>query len=146
MESENDIIRDRAKFLAKGSKPSELPGIVILVMYDLRLPLGGRGFTYLKEVFPVACREPAEIVLKDIFNEVGGRHNPVIGYDQMYDAIHVAVVAAWNSGHRDKWKYYFPSHVIEGEEAPTNLEFISAIVYFLEMWRNGCKEGDYARQ
>ena len=67
MESENDIIRDRAKFLAKGSKPSELPCIALLILFDLRLPLNYLGFAYLKQILPIASKEPTEIVLKEIY-------------------------------------------------------------------------------
>lgn len=146
MESENDIIRDRAKFLAKGSKPSELPCIALLILFDLRLPLNYLGFAYLKQILPIASKEPTEIVLKEIYQEVGNRYNPEVGYATMDGAVHDVIVKGWENGNREKWQYYFPSHVIEGPEPPCNSEFISGIAYFLEMWLKYSKEGEYAKQ
>lgn len=143
MESNNDAILERAKFLAKSTDRDEIQGMTLLIMYDLGVPLNYSGFGYLKYAIPVAFRSPSQIVAKEIYLAVAEYYTPRVELSTMESAIRDAIDKAWEDRHNNKWHYYFPHHILQRSKAPSNVEFIAAIVYFLEMWQGCCKEGAY---
>lgn len=146
MESKNDAIWKRAKFLAKNFSKDELQSVTLLIMYDLELPLNYSGFGYLKNAIPVAFRRPSQIIAKEIYLAVSGLYTPEVDVSSIESAIRDTIEKAWKDRGGGKWKFYFPYHMIQKEKPPSNVEFIAGIVYFLEMWQGCCKEGDYARE
>lgn len=144
MESKNDAVWRRAKFLAQHSDKNEIQSMTLLIMYDLGIPLNCSGFDYLKNVVPIALKRPSQIVLKELFLEVGEQYVPAVGYSTMDSAIHDVVEKAWKYGRRNRWMYYFPDYLVQNEDPPSNTEFIAGMAYFLEMWQGCCKEGEYA--
>lgn len=146
MQSKNDAIWRRAKFLAQRSDREEIQSITLLIMYDLEMPLNCSGFDYLKNVIPVAVKKPSQIVVKELFQEVGEQYSPKVEYYSMDRAIHDVIEKAWVNNRRNRWKCYFPDYILENDKAPTNAEFIAGLTYFLEMWQNCCKEGHYAKK
>lgn len=144
MGSRNDAIWKRAKFLAKNFSRDELQSMTLLILYDLGMPLNYSGFGYLKDAIPVAFESPSQIVAKEIYLSVAERYVPRVDPSTVESAIRDTVERAWEDRHNSKWRYYFPDHMLQRSKAPSNVEFIAAIVYFLEMWQGCCKEGVYA--
>jgi len=144
LEASNDAIFERAKFLARHSDRDDLRSIVLLVMYDLGLPLHYTGFDYMKNLLPIALRDPSQIVIKELFLKVGILYIPPVGYFLMEKSIRSMILKAWSDKQMEKWRCYFPEYMLQGRKPPSNLEFIAALVYFLEMWQGCCKEEAYA--
>lgn len=145
MESPNDAIHERARFLARHSDAHEVLNITLLMMFDMEIPLKMSGFDYLKKSVVIAFQRPSQIVLKEIFQEVGKQYDPEANYDAIDTGIRDAVKKAWENRHMDRWNYYFPEHILLEDKPPCNLELISGMVYFLEMWQSCCrKEVSYA--
>lgn len=145
MESKNDAIWQRAKFLANHSEPGEFQSITLLILYDLGIPVRYSGFRYLKQVIPLAFQKPSQIFVKELLEEVGACYSPKVEYAAMETAIREAIRAAWRNRTDKKWKCYFPDQILQKRKQPSNGEFIAALVYFLEMWQGCCKEGSYER-
>lgn len=145
MHSNNDAIWRRAKFLARHADRNEIQSVTLLILYDLEMPLNYSGFDYLKNVIPMAVNRPSQIVIKELFQEVGGQYTPYVEYGTMDRAIHDVITRAWEHSQRSRWNRYFPDYMLDHEKPPTNAEFIAAITYFLEMWQDCCKEGSYAK-
>mgnify|MGYP003321416099 CR=1 FL=1 len=145
MESPNDAIRERARFLARHSEGYEVHNITLLMLYDMEVPLNYSGFQYLKNAVLIAYRSPSQISLKEVFQEVGKLYFPEVGYDTIDSGIRDAIKKAWNSRYNDRWNYYFPEHILLEKNPPCNSDIISGMVYFLEMWHDSCrKEVKYA--
>lgn len=144
MLSENDIIWKRAQFLAQRSQITELRSMTLLIMYDLAMPLNCAGFDYIKNVVPLALIRPSQIVLKELFLEVGAHYDPKVGYSIMDTAVRDVIRMSWNGVRRERWNYYFPSYMLQRNKPPSNAEFIAGMVYFLEMWQGCCKEVNHA--
>ena len=145
MESENDPIMIRAKFLAKHLNKHNIQSVTLMIMYDLRVPLNYAGFDYLVMAIPEALRCSSQIVAGEVYDAVGNRCVPRVECRNMEAAIRDAIKAAWKKKLDDRWCRYFPDYIIERRKAPSNLEFLSAIVHFIKMWQDCCvKEADYA--
>ena len=145
MESPNDVIWERARFLAKHTDGHEVQNITQLMMYDMEVPLNYSGFRYLKLSVLVASRNPSQIVLKEIYQEVGSLYIPEVDSETIDTGIRDAIRKAWSNRHNDRWSFYFPDHILQEEEPPCNSDIISGMVYFLEMWQGCCrKEVSYA--
>lgn len=50
---------------------------------------------------------------------------------------------AWQNRNTKVWGYYFPQYSGKKMSKPTNMEFISEIARFLELWRGCCEEVEY---
>lgn len=145
MENANDPIFARAQFLADSLQRNRVHSVTLMILYDLRIPLNSHGFGYLKEAIPVALQNPSQIVASEIYTAVGEDAFPGTSNQNMDAAIRDAIRKAWKARSDDRWGKYLPDYILERKKPPSNLEFISAIVYFLEMWQD-CyeKEYDYA--
>lgn len=145
MESANDPIFQRAQLLADSLDRHKIVSVTLIILYDLRIPLDSHGFGYLKQAIPIAHQNPSQIVASEIYTKVGENYSPEVSNQNMDAAIRDAIRKAWKSRMDDHWSRYLPDYIVEQRKPPSNLEFISAIVYFLEMWQD-CyeKEADYA--
>ena len=141
-----DPIQEHAEILVDNMKTPNVPNMVLLILYDLRFPINRAGFRYLKDIIPVAFQNPSNIVESELYDKVGGQYTPKVSRSNMDSAVGDVVQKAWDAGTYSMWRKYFPEYIAERETAPTNLEFISGIVFFLHFWLN-CyeKEADYER-
>lgn len=146
MENTNDAIQERASFLAGHLNKQSIRSITLIILYDLRIPLNYDGFGYLKHAIPFAFQNPSQIVASEIYEKVGKLYSPSVHSSNMDTAIRDAIKKAWKSRMDEKWSLYLPEYILERKKQPSNLEFISAIVYFLELWQD-CyeKEVSYER-
>ena len=146
MEDAKDPIQVHAEFLAENMRIPNVPNMVLLILYDLRVPVNCAGFRYLKDAIPAALHHPSYIVESELFTDVGSRYIPRVTWRNMDASVHEAVEKAWREHSYDMWRKYMPEYIMERKKTPTNLEFIACLVYFLEYWQN-CyeKEAGYGK-
>lgn len=136
MDGAKDPIQAHAEFLADSTRVPNVPNMVLLILYDLRVPIHCAGFRYLKDVIPVALHNPSYIVETELFSEVGSRYIPRVSVKSINNSVHEVVHKAWCERTYDRWRKYMPEYILERQKTPSNMEFIACIVYFLEFWQN----------
>ena len=141
MNCTNDPIIIRAKFMAQHLNVRNVRGATLLILYDLRVPVHYMGFDYLLIGIPSALESTSQIVANEIYEYVGSQYIPKVVTQNMEGAIRDAIKAAWKNRTDENWNYYFPDYMVCRRKQPSNLEFISAIVYFLKLWQDCCTEG-----
>jgi len=145
MDGANDPIMIRAKFLAKHLNRNNIRSVTLIILYDLRVPLNYDGFHYLTMAIPEAFGTSSQIVAGELYDTVGSRCVPKVDCRNMEAAIRDAIKAAWKLRLDDRWGCYFPDYIVQRRKAPSNVEFLSAIVYFMRLWQDCCeKEADHA--
>ena len=140
-----DPIFARAEFLASNMKRQNVQSVILLILYDLRIPVNCDGFGYLKHAIYIASQINSQIVEAEILEAVGNLYTPKVGFRNMDTAIHTAIQKAWKTRLDDRWKRYLPEYLAERRKPPSNLEFICAIVYFLELWQD-CYEKEASHE
>ena len=133
----------RAEFLAENLKRQNIQSVILLILYDLRIPVNCDGFAYLRYAILIASQCRTQIVEAEIFEAVGKLYSPKVSFRSMDTAIHAAITKAWKTRMDGRWERYLPEYLMERQKAPSNLEFICAIVYFLEFWQD-CYEKEAA--
>lgn len=135
MGSPHDLIIDRADFFAENLKKDRIRSVVKIILYDLDFPITCEGFDFLEIMIPMACEMPAPINLQELY-----RNAVRNGYGHSEAAVAVAVQEAikmaWKCRNGGRWYLYFPDYVIRRKKAPSNKEFIKAIVFFIGMWQD----------
>ena len=145
MNCANEPIITRAEFMARHLNKHNIRSATLLVLYDLRIPINYDGFDYLLNAIPEAFACETQIVAGEIYDIVGSQYTPKVESRNMDSAIRDAIKAAWKNKAEANWNCYFPEYIINRKKPPSNLEFIVAIVYFLELWQDCCpKEASYA--
>ena len=136
MESGNVAIKVRASFLAKHLQKHNVLSATTIILYDLRFPVNYDGFRYLKIAIPHALQNPSQMVASEIYDAVSEQYSPKAAAQNVGVAIHEIIDRAWQSQADDRWSWYLPDYLMERQKSPSNLEFISAIVNFLELWQD----------
>lgn len=145
MEDANVVIANRACFLARHLSNSGLRSITLVILYDLGMPLNCYGFDYLKAAIAVAYSNHTQIVVKEIYDAVRLQYDAQTDVTSVEQAIRSLIGKAWQCRREYRWEWYFPASVTGKRTPPSNLEFISGIVYFLEMWHECNEEAGYER-
>ena len=142
MGSPHDLISYRADFFAENLKKNRIRSVTKIILYDLEFPISCEGFDFLEMIIPMAYNEPAPINLQELYRSVAricpGYHETAIGV-----AVQESIDKAWRRRYGGRWNFYFPDYVIRRKKAPSNKEFIKAMVYFIDMWQDSYeKEAD----
>ncbi len=137
-----DPIQKHAEFLANNISVPNVSNVVLLILYDLSIPVNCVGFRYLKDVLPNTLQNTSHIVESELFDSVGSRYVPAVSTQNMASAVHNVLQKAWSMHTYSRWRKYVPEYIMERSNAPSNLEFISCIAYFLEFWLNCYEKGD----
>lgn len=145
MSSGKDPIQIQAERMAETMRTPNVPNAVLLILYDLRIPVNSAGFRFLKDLLPAALETPSYIVETELFAVVGGRYIPRVAIKSMDKAVHTVLRKAWRSREIEVWRKYIPEYIMERGQEPTNMEFISCIVYFLEFWQNCYEEAGHEK-
>lgn len=127
-------------FYSKYLNNFDLQSVTVAVLIELGVATKRNGFDYLKKAVMLLYEEPVSQVTKDIYPAVGACYSPAVGKLQVEQAIRSAINEAWKNRDEDVWAYYFP----QGKK-PSNAEFISGIVRFLELLRGCRKEAAYEK-
>ena len=135
MHSPHNVIEDRAGFFAGHMKKNRIRSVTKVILYDLDIPINCEGFDFLEIMIPKAYQMPVPINLQELFCDIVREH-PEYSVKTIDNAIQKSIDKAWSNRFGGRWNLYFPEYILRREEAPTNKEFIKAIVFFMNMWQD----------
>lgn len=136
MESANDPILIRAIYMRH--MPT-IPSVMRFILYDLQIPMTSEGFDYVVKLVQLAVSHGCtHIVASELYDEVCSQYDPPLAPKSIEIAIRTAIKVAWKIRKEQKWRYYFPEYILCRPKPPTNLEFLTAIVYFVYLWQDCC--------
>lgn len=137
MGSPHDMIADRADFFAEHMAQDNIVCAILLVLYDLQMPVNCIGFDYLEIMIPYAFHNRVMIDTNGLYESVC-RQYPRADYNSVENAVTRAIQKAWKTRNGGRWHLYFPEYVLQRKKPPTNTEFIKSIMYFMDMWQDRC--------
>lgn len=127
-------------FIATHLKNSDLRSRVVAILLELNIPAHRDGYTYLIQVIIMSYENPLRTVSNDIFMEVGEKCTPKVGTKQIETAIHMVIVEGWRNRDEIIWRDCFMQQHLWKKSCPSNTEFISGVVSFLELLQGYRKE------
>lgn len=137
MDSANDPILNRAIYLAQ--RKCSVQSVMMLILYDLRAPINYTGFEYLIKAVQIAVnRGCTHIVAAELYEAVCAMCDSGVDARSVEAAIRAVIRNAWKMRMDGMWNLYFPEYIVNRRKPPTNLEFITAIVYFVYLWQDCC--------
>lgn len=131
---------EHAQFLARHFGKDKLQYAIGAVLFELKIPVKGAAFDYLKNAVIVSLGDPLIPMMKGLYPTVGMMYNPPIGYKLIEQSIRSAIITAWNERDDKVWGYYFQSDRNGNFKKPTNAEFIRGVMRFLILWQGCCGE------
>ena len=135
-----------AMVLARHLNVCGLRYAAMAVLLELSVPTKGAGIDYLQNAILMAYSDPVQTFSNGIYQAVGQLYTPRAGEQQVEESIRRVIAEAWRNRDEQVWKFYFPEEADGHVARPSNAEFISRIVRFLELWEGCCKEVRYARK
>lgn len=119
------------------------PEVVMLaVLLDMGVPGDRVGLDPLINSIVMRHEEPAAMLTKVIYPEVGKISRPRTNGRAVESAITHLLDDAWEHRDEEKWGFYFPVLKDGTIKRPTNGEFISQMACFLDLWQ-ACKEDSF---
>ena len=113
--------------------------MTVAILIHLGLSTRRIGFEYLIRTILLFYEDPARAHTQELYCAVAERLGPGVDGRQVEAAIRAVIAEAWEHKYVKVWKAYFPPYPGQKLKKPTNMEFISRISYFLELW-DGCRE------
>lgn len=132
-------------FLTRRFRGNDLESAILAILLELGFSTQSDGFHYLRTGIMLKYSSPNQRIIKMLYPAIGRCYEPVVGANQVEQAIRSAISAAWDIRDEDTWNCFFPS-VGREEKKPSNGEFISRIACILELWHSCCKEVCYATE
>lgn len=132
-----DTLR-HVQFLNRHLNTLDLQCMVIVVLLELGVATKLDGFDYIMRGIILLCDDPALLITKGVYPEIGKCYEPRIGSQQVERSIRTAISDAWSQRNSKVWGYYFTD-----PKKPTNAEFITRIARILELWRCCQREASY---
>ena len=131
-----------ALFMAQHLSKGDLKDGLVYILYELDVPSHQIGYHYVKTAILLFYSDPIRMFLKGIYQAVIEKVNPTATYEQLEQAMRSVIGQAYKQRDPQIWRYYFqPKN--NRDKRPTNQEFISRIVNFMELWQACCKEVSY---
>ncbi len=131
---------EHAQFLARHFGRDKLQCAVGAILFELKIPVKGATFDYLKNAIIISIENPVMPLLKGLYPTIGMMYNPVVGSKQIETAIRNAIKVAWKVRDDRVWSFYFQPDRNGEFKRPTNAEFIRAVMRFVILWQGCCKE------
>lgn len=138
---ENTLLH--AMFLARHLSKCDPQYVIVVILLELGLPAHRIGYQYIKEAILLFYEEPAHLLMNGIYQAVGENIDPTAGEKQIEQAMRSVIDQAWRNRDSQVWKLYFSPDELGRIKRPSNLEFVSRIACFLELWQGCCKEVSY---
>lgn len=132
-----------ALFLARHLSGADLQDGLVYILYELDMPAHNIGYHYIRNAILLFYRDPVHMLLQGIYQTVIEKVNPVASYDQIEQSMRKVIGLAYKNRDPQVWNLYFHSTGIRPSKRPSNLEFISNISSFMELWQACCKEVSY---
>ena len=133
----NDAIRYVLKSM-RHIRKGDLPSAILVILIELGFCPQSDGFGYLRKGIYQKCMDPDQR-LAELYSRIGKMYTPQMGSLQVEQAIRSAIGAAWESGSRETWAFFFPKNRDGNWKKPSNGEFISRLACMLELW-SSCRE------
>jgi two-component system response regulator (stage 0 sporulation protein A) len=132
-----------ALFLARHLSGADLQDGLVYILYELDMPAHNIGYHYIRNAILLFYRDPVHMLLQGIYQTVIEKVKPVASYDQIEQSMRKVIGLAYKNRDPQVWNLYFHSTGIRPSKRPSNLEFISNISSFMELWQACCKEVSY---
>lgn len=136
MSGTNEEIYKRAREMARTLDKHSVSSAAKLVLMDLGFPVHLDGFSYLRLTIPLAFQTPSQIVVSELFDKIGPTYVPSVERKTIISAVEIAIKSAWKSRDTEIWRMYFPRYMMLRRKAPSILEVVTMLVYFLELWQD----------
>ena len=140
-----DTLR-HVQFLNRRLNTLDIQCMTIVILLELGVATKRDGFDYMKQGILLMCDDPALLITKGVYPEIGKCYGPPVGSQQIEQSIRSAINDAWTQRNSRVWGYYFPDVTGNKPKKPTNAEFITRIARVLELWQCCQKEASYERK
>ena len=137
-----DTLR-HVQFLNRHLNTVDLQCMIIVFLLELGIATKRDGFDYMNQGILLMCDDPALLITKGVYPEIGKCYTPPVGSQQIEHSIRSAINDAWTQRNSRVWGYYFPDSTGSKPKKPTNAEFITRIARILELWQRCQKEVSY---
>ena len=135
-------VLDHLELLEEHFSVCELPGKIVAILLELGIPTNYIGFEYLKQAILLFCLNSSDVMFKGVYASLIEYYGIHITEKQIAQAMHSAIQVAWENKNKAPWIRYFSQGKGVNMKKPGNIEFISRIARFVELWHDsGKKEG-----
>ena len=132
-----------AIFLAQHLRRGDLKDVLVYILSELRLPNHLIGYYYVHSGILIFCKDPVRTLLAGIYQAINESIDPAVSYHQMESAMRNVIDKAYDNCDPQVWNFYFLPKKNRRAKRPSNLEFITEIARFMELWQGCCKEASY---
>ena len=140
MKSTIEETLQHVQFLNRHLNTCSLECMIVVVLLELGISTKRAGFDYIKKGILLMCDDPAALITKGVYPEIGKSYTPSVSDLQVEQSIRSAISDAWNQRNPRVWGYYFHNTAGDKPKKPTNAELISKIARVLELWQCCQKE------
>lgn len=137
-----DTLR-HVQFLNRHLNTLDIRCMTTVVLLELGISTKRDGFDYIKNGIILLCEDPALLITKGVYPEIGKCYDPPVSNMQVEQSIRSAITDAWSQRNSRVWGYYFPDAVSRNPQKPTNAELMTRIARILELWQGCQKEVSY---
>lgn len=137
-----DTLR-HVQFLNRHLNTFDLQCMTVVVLLELGISTKRDGFDYMKNGIILLCEDPALLITKGVYPEIGKCYDPPVSNMQVEQSIRSAITDAWSQRNKRVWGYYFPGSTGSKPKKPTNAELMTRIARILELWQGCQKEVSY---
>ena len=128
-----------ALFLAQHLSKGDLKDGLVYILYELEMPSHNIGYHYVRNAILLFYQDPVRTLLQGIYQTVIEKVNPSANYEQLEQSMRSVIRQAYKDCEPQIWGIYFQ----QKRKRPSNLEFISKIKDFMELWQACIKEVSY---
>lgn len=137
-----DTLR-HVQFLNRYLNTFDIQCMTTVVLLELGISTKRDGFDYMKNGIVLLCEDPALLITKGVYPEIGKCYDPPVSNMQVEQSIRSAITDAWSQRNKRVWGYYFPEDTGRYSQKPTNAELMTRIARILELWQGCQKEVSY---
>lgn len=137
-----DTLR-HVQFLNRHLNTCDIQCMVVVILLELGISTKRDGFEYIKKGILLMYEDPALLITKGVYPEIGKCFNPPVSNMQVERSIRSAISDAWLLRNKRVWGYYFLDSTGSNPKKPTNAEFVTRISRILELWQGCQKEVSY---
>lgn len=134
---------EHALFLSRHLRRCNTKCVILAILLEMGIPAKRIGFEYLMQAVLRFYDDPAQAITKELYPGIADAYGSGIDPRQIESAIRAVIAEAWDNRNPKVWGYYFPHYAGKKMKRPSNMEFISEIARFLELWRGCCEEVMY---
>ena len=118
---------ERAQFLARHFGKDKLHYAVGAVLFELKIPMKGAAFDYIKNAVLISFEDPIMPVVKGLYPTICLMYNPTIGSDQIETTKRSAIKIAWRERDDEVWSFYVQPDRDGEYNKPSNAEVVRAV-------------------